>query len=77
VAQLENLCQGASVRGVLPDTLVTIVCADWFGSSLRREGMESAVPGHVGKPSCASSDICAWFPATHRMRHSPKDRANA
>lgn len=32
MARLEDLKQGASVRGVLPDCLVTVVNAQWFGS---------------------------------------------
>jgi hypothetical protein len=32
VAKLEELTPGASVRGVLPDTIVTVVSAKWFGS---------------------------------------------
>lgn len=32
MSKLEQLTQGASVRGILPDSLVTVVSADWHGS---------------------------------------------
>ena len=34
VARLEELTRGASVRGILPDGLVTVVDARWHGSSV-------------------------------------------
>lgn len=33
MAQLEDLTRGASVRGILPDRLVTVVDVKWFGTS--------------------------------------------
>ena len=33
MAQLEELTSGASVRGILPDGLVTVVNVQWFGSA--------------------------------------------
>ena len=34
MAKLEDLTRGASVRGILPDSLVTVVDVKWFGSSV-------------------------------------------
>ena len=31
IATLESLTPGASVRGLIPDALVTVVAARWFG----------------------------------------------
>src|SRR4030095_9161712 len=31
-ARLEDLTRGASVKGILPDCLVTVVSVQWFGS---------------------------------------------
>jgi hypothetical protein len=45
MARLEDLKQGASVRGVLPDCLVTVVNAQWFGS----EGLELTYKKPGGK----------------------------
>jgi hypothetical protein len=33
MAQLEDLTRGASVRGILPDRLVTVADVKWFGTS--------------------------------------------
>jgi SNF2 family DNA or RNA helicase len=33
MAQLEDLTRGASVRGILPDRLVTVIDVQWFGDS--------------------------------------------
>jgi hypothetical protein len=32
MAQLENLTKGTSVKGVLPDALVTVVDVKWIGT---------------------------------------------
>ena len=32
MARLEELTRGASVKGILPDCLVTVVSVNWFGS---------------------------------------------
>ena len=45
MARLEDLKQGASVRGVLPACLVTIVNAQWFGS----EALELTYKNASGK----------------------------
>ena len=34
MARLEDLTRGATVRGVLPDGLVTVVDVKWFGSAV-------------------------------------------
>src|SRR4051812_27683635 len=43
--KLEDLTVGASVRGILPDALVTIVNAQWFGS----EALELTYKNSAGK----------------------------
>jgi len=34
VARLEDLTQGAAIRGILPDEIVTVVNVEWFGSDV-------------------------------------------
>ena len=34
MANLEDLKKGASVKGVLPDRLVTVVDVEWIGSAV-------------------------------------------
>src|SRR3989442_1229768 len=36
MAKLEDLTPGAAVRGILPDSIVTVVAADWFGANAIR-----------------------------------------
>jgi len=44
-ARLEDLTSGASVRGILPDALVTVVGVQWFGS----EALELTYKGPTGQ----------------------------
>src|SRR4030095_5855283 len=44
-ARLEDLTRGASVRGILPDALVTVVSVQWFGS----EALELTYKTPAGK----------------------------
>src|SRR5439155_11894390 len=46
MARLEDLTPGAAVRGILPDSIVTVVAADWFGANAIRLTYTEA----VGKP---------------------------
>ena len=51
MARLEDLNRGATVKGILPDRLVTVVDVKWYGSSdgadlqrrLRKVGSGAAV----------------------------------
>jgi len=45
VAKLEDLNQGTSVRGILPDGVVTVVSVQWFGS----EALELTYKGPTGR----------------------------
>lgn len=45
MARLEDLKQGASVKGILPDCLVTVVNVQWFGS----EALELTYKDSSGK----------------------------
>ena len=47
MAKLEDLTPGASVRGILPDALVTVVSTQWFGS----EALELTYKTSAGKPA--------------------------
>lgn len=46
MARLEELTPGAAVRGILPDSIVTVVAADWFGANAIRLTYTDA----AGKP---------------------------
>jgi hypothetical protein len=41
MTRLEELSRGASVKGILPDSLVTIVDVQWFGSEALDSGGDS------------------------------------
>jgi len=45
VGRLEDLTQGTSVRGILPDGVVTVVSVQWFGS----EALELTYKGPTGR----------------------------
>ena len=45
MAKLDELQQGAAIRGVLPDCLVTVINAQWFGS----EALELTYKDSTGK----------------------------
>ena len=47
MSKLEDLQPNASVRGILPDCLVTVVGVQWFGSEARR--MNPALPVPVSR----------------------------
>jgi hypothetical protein len=38
MAALEELTRGASVRGILPDRLITVADLAWYGSNAGRSG---------------------------------------
>jgi hypothetical protein len=46
MARLEDLTPGTAVRGMLPDSIVTVVAADWFGANAIRLTYTDA----AGKP---------------------------
>src|SRR5438094_7345347 len=46
MAKLEDLTPGTAVRGILPDSIVTVVAADWFGGNAIRLTYTDA----VGRP---------------------------
>jgi hypothetical protein len=46
MARLEDLTPGTAVRGILPDSIVTVVAADWFGANAIRLTYTDA----AGKP---------------------------
>jgi hypothetical protein len=41
MTRLEELTRGASVKGLLPDSLVTVVEVEWFGSEALDSGGDS------------------------------------
>lgn len=45
MARLEDLTQGTSVRGILPDGVITVVSVQWFGS----EALELTYKGPTGR----------------------------
>jgi len=47
MARLEELTRGASVKGILPDRLVTVVDVKWFGSTVVELTYKDAT-GHLG-----------------------------
>jgi hypothetical protein len=47
MAKLEDLKRGATVKGILPDCLVTVVDVKWYGSA----GVELTYKDPPGKPS--------------------------
>lgn len=46
MARLEDLTPGTAVRGILPDSIVTVVAADWLGGNAIRLTYTDA----AGKP---------------------------
>ena len=47
MTKLEDLKRGATVRGILPDRLVTVVDVKWYGSA----AVELTYKDAAGKPS--------------------------
>jgi hypothetical protein len=47
MAKLEDLKRGASVKGILPDCLVTVVNVKWYGSA----AIELTYKDTLGKPN--------------------------
>jgi len=47
MAKLEDLTRGASVKGILPDCLVTVIDVKWYGSA----AIELTYKDPAGKPS--------------------------
>ena len=45
MSRLEDLTPAASIRGILPDSLVTVVSVEWFGS----EALELTYKTPAGK----------------------------
>jgi len=56
MARLEELTRGASVKGVLPDGLVTIVDVTWHGSDV----VELIYRDAAG-PALVSSSLAYWL----------------
>ncbi len=51
MARLDDLLPNASVRGILPDGLVTVFNVQWYGS----EALEFTYKDAKGKVSCPTS----------------------
>lgn len=47
MARLEDLAQGAAVRGILPDELVSVVNVQWYGSDVNELTYKTAA-GKLG-----------------------------
>jgi hypothetical protein len=47
LARLEDLTPGSSIKGILPDNLVTVISAKWHGSSVIELTYKDAA-GHLG-----------------------------
>ena len=58
MARIEDLTRGASVKGILPDGLVTVVDVTWFGSAV--VGVTWACPAnHASQSTIAAMTTIA------------------
>ena len=59
MARLEDLTHGASVKGILPDSLVTVVDVKWQGSAVAELTYYKDTAGRLGSELLARAERLA------------------